>query len=196
MKSPLTFGLTAAVLMSLGAFSAVAQTAPPQPHSLDQSAQPPQPGASAPRVGLTPAEHAAHRKQISASRLDELKKALNLTPAQEHLWPALAVALDEGANETAAAAENNAKLHDASKPATIIDRLQAMADQSEANAQLIRKVLAAANPLYTSLSEDQKKIADELGNGNPANGYRVQGDPAGAPVPPLGGQPPMGQPPR
>ena len=199
MKSPLKFGLSAAVLLSISTFSAAADPVTLAPNGPFQG-KIAQPGAPAPRVSATPAERAARLKEFTADRLGELKKALNLTPAQEQLWPAVVTAIDEVVNDTAAKAE---KSHDAGKPMTIIDRIQKMADLSEANALLMHKLLAAANPIYASLSEDQKKIANEVTQKGPggAGGPGSHGGPAGAPAvggfsPQPGGQPPMGQPPR
>jgi protein CpxP len=46
--------------------------------------------------------------------------------------------------------------------ATAIDDLNAYADIAQAHADAVKKLSAAFSPLYAAMSDDQKKVADEV----------------------------------
>ena len=89
-----------------------------------------------------------------------LKTALKITDAQTKQWDAFADVLRSQAKErdakiTARMAYRDAKF-------TAIDRMEHREKAMTDAAAELSERLAAAKPLYASLSDDQKQIADEL----------------------------------
>lgn len=96
-----------------------------------------------------------HAKHIEG-RLAFLKAEIKITPAQEAQWTKFA----DVVRTTAKNAQASSPM--ASKPATASERLAAYEKHLATRLETVRAVRAAFDPLYKGLSDEQKKIADEL----------------------------------
>ena len=95
-------------------------------------------------------------KAFTDARVAGLKAGLQLTPEQEKKWPAVEQAIRDTAKarqERMAAWRERAK---GEEREDAIARLRSRADAMTARAAEIRKLADAAEPLYQSLSDDQK----------------------------------------
>ncbi len=92
-------------------------------------------------------------------RIAFLKAEIGVTDGQAPQWTAFADALRSGtsAMRTAMAAQAH---HGTATSAP--DRTESMVKRMSAHLDLLKTMLAAEKPLYAVLSDDQKKIADEL----------------------------------
>src|SRR6516162_4960513 len=92
-------------------------------------------------------------------RLAFLKTELKITDAQLPLWNALADAIRANAKGMGAMAEG---MMGGTQGATLPDKLATREKMLTARLEALRKLKAAVDPLYASLSDEQKKTADEL----------------------------------
>ncbi|MDP1749253.1 MAG: Spy/CpxP family protein refolding chaperone, partial [Reyranella sp.] len=98
-------------------------------------------------------------------RLAFLKTELKITPAQEPQWTKFAEVIRsmaktaEGKN---AGAAKPAMMQGGMKSSTAPERLAHYEKTLTARLETVRALSAAVDPLYASLSDDQKKVADEL----------------------------------
>jgi hypothetical protein len=105
------------------------------------------------------------------ARLAYIKTALKITPAQEPQWNTLANVL----RAQARVMDSEITARRAETPATsltAIERLERRQKFLTAAAARTNDVLNAAKPLYASLNDDQKKIADELLDRGSRRGHR------------------------
>jgi hypothetical protein len=93
-------------------------------------------------------------------RLAFLKTELKITPAQEPQWNKFADSV-RGIARNAQAATPPMK-HGGAAASTPPDRLAHYEKTLTARLETVRALKAAVDPLYASLSDDQKKLADEL----------------------------------
>jgi len=93
-------------------------------------------------------------------KLAFLKTELKITPAQETQWEHFASVLRENATK-AEQAMSQARANRA-KTTSAIQRLQMRASMEDARAAAMHQVLDAAQPLYATFNDDQKKAADAL----------------------------------
>jgi periplasmic protein CpxP/Spy len=135
-----------AVLVSTFVFGgAVAQTP-------DQSGSP---HASSPAMANADAKRAgAVEKHIK-----DLHATLKITPAEESQWNEVAETMRENAKDLDRAIDKR-EANVAS--ATAIDDLNAYADIAQAHANSVKKLASAFSRLYSVMSDDQKKEADEV----------------------------------
>jgi hypothetical protein len=98
-------------------------------------------------------------------RLAFLKTELNITAEQTPAWEALATAVHEGAEAHNALMRGMIDSLDEDKfrNMSMPDRLTFQETHLQARLDQVRSVKAAATALYTLLSDDQKKVADEIG---------------------------------
>jgi hypothetical protein len=107
----------------------------------------------------TPGEHEHHRlspadlKAFTDARIAALKAGLQLTPDQEKKWPPVEQAIRDMAQ---ARQERMAKRHGEAKSEDAIVRLRRRADAMTERAAQLKKLADAAEPLYQSLTDDQK----------------------------------------
>jgi hypothetical protein len=107
----------------------------------------------------------AERHHFSASRHIEgriaaLKAELKITSAQEPLFDRLAQVMRDDAK---AMDQAMAQMHgDRTQPQNAVERLEAKTRMETLRAQGSQRFLEAIKPLYASLSDEQKKTADEL----------------------------------
>jgi hypothetical protein len=94
-------------------------------------------------------------------RLAFLKTELKITDAQLPVWNAFA----QAARENGKAMEDMMQgggMMEMSQTGTLPDKLAAREKMLSARLDAVRKLKAAAEPLYAALSADQKKTADEI----------------------------------
>lgn len=121
-------------------------------------------------AGTAPAtKHAAMKSKSAKSaespservedRIQDMHAKLMITPDQEPKWTALtdimrdnAAIMDKLSDERKAAAET----------ASALDDLHAYSDIASAHAEGLKKFVPAFEDLYSSMSESQKKNADQL----------------------------------
>ncbi|MDJ1158487.1 Spy/CpxP family protein refolding chaperone [Chelatococcus sp. SYSU_G07232] len=139
--------LATATVAALVAGSAFAITAQAQP-------------SGGPRAD-GPAQHRMTPEDFSAltdARIAALKAGLKLTTEQEKNWPALEVALRDTAK---ARAERFAKMREERREAreepNPIERLRMHAEMMSSGAANMKKIADAAEPLYKSLDDAQKR---------------------------------------
>jgi Spy/CpxP family protein refolding chaperone len=133
-----TFVILACALAVNGAFAQTASQAP----------------ASAASSPATPAEkHEARIEQRIAYLHDQLK----ITPAQETQWKAFAGAMREDGETMGKLYEQRMK---GIESETALDNMHEYAQLTQAHADGAKQLVAAFEPLYSSLSAEQKKLAD------------------------------------
>jgi hypothetical protein len=88
------------------------------------------------------------------ARVAAIHAGLHLTPDQEKLWPAL-----EGAARDAmkTMADLREKSRTGEVPSNLVDRLQRASDRLIARGQALKKIADAAEPLFATLSDEQKQ---------------------------------------
>jgi LTXXQ motif family protein len=112
-------------------------------------------------VGMTHPS-AADLKSLTDARVAMVKAALQLTPDQEKYWPAVEDAIRARAKNRQARWERIAELRDSGpmealherNPVELMQRRAASLSQRAAD---LKKVADAWEPLYKTLSDDQKK---------------------------------------
>ncbi|MGO8920618.1 MAG: Spy/CpxP family protein refolding chaperone [Stellaceae bacterium] len=97
------------------------------------------------------------------ARIKSLHHDLAITPDEEPQWQAVAEVMRDNARTTGALVAQ--RVADA-KTMTAIDDLRSYAAIADAHAAGIKKLAAAFEPLYASLSDAQKKKADEVFRGH------------------------------
>ena len=118
-------------------------------------AQASSPAASAPAAAsATPAER--HEARIE-QRITYLHQQLKITPAQETQWKAFADATREDGETMGKLYERRMK---GIESETALDNMHEYAQLTQAHADGAKKLAAAFEPLYSSLSTQQKQLAD------------------------------------
>jgi hypothetical protein len=111
--------------------------------------------ASAPAAAsATPAER--HEARIE-QRITYLHQQLKITPAQETQWKAFADAMREDGETMGKLYEQRMK---GIGSETALDNMREYAQLTQAHADGAKKLVAAFEPLYSSLSPQQKQLAD------------------------------------
>jgi periplasmic protein CpxP/Spy len=134
-------GLLSMVLINYSNFSLAAE---------EKSAPPAPPKAKASKVDRTEA------------RIQKLYGELKITPAQEELWKAFTQVMRDNAKTL-----DELSLARAEKSQTMnaVEDLKSYSEIVQASAEGLKKYVAAFEPLYNSMSEEQKKNADLLFRG-------------------------------
>jgi hypothetical protein len=91
--------------------------------------------------------------------IKELHAKLKITPDEESQWDAVAKVMHDNATELDQVID---KRRANISTATAIDDLNAYAEIAQAHADGVKKLSEAFSPLYASMPEDQKKVADEV----------------------------------
>ena len=100
------------------------------------------------------------RAALTDARIAAVKAGLKLTPDQEKLWPPIEAAVRDFAKLRIdrASARMNAKPDDAQqKPDDPVARLRQRADNMATSAAALKKIADAADPLYKTLDDGQKR---------------------------------------
>ena len=101
-------------------------------------------------------------KSLTDARVAMIKAALQLTPDQEKYWPAVEDAIRARAKNRQARFERLAELRDSGPMEALqgrnaIELMQRRADSLSQRAADLKNLANAWEPLYKTLSEDQKK---------------------------------------
>jgi hypothetical protein len=120
------------------------------------------------------------RAAFADAKIAAVHAGLKLTPDQEKLWPPVEAAVREFAKLRIdrANARMNAKPDDAQKPEDPVARLRSRADNMAATAAAMKKIADAADPLYKTLDEGQKRrlaILTHRGHRFGGEGWRQRG---------------------
>src|ERR1700675_2695882 len=101
------------------------------------------------------------RAAFADARIAAVKAGLKLTPDQEKLWPPVEAAVRDLAKQRIdrANARMNAERdsQDSQKPADPVARLRERADTMAATATAMKGIADAADPLYKTLDDGQKR---------------------------------------
>jgi hypothetical protein len=102
------------------------------------------------------------RAAFADARIAAVKAGLKLTPDQEKLWPPVEAAVRDFAKMRIdrANARMNAEKDDANnaqKPDDPVARLRERADRMAATAAVLKRIADAADPLYKTLDDGQKR---------------------------------------
>jgi periplasmic protein CpxP/Spy len=154
--------LIAAVLVSTAVFGgAVAQTPEPATNS----------NASADAHSMMKAGD-AKRDGAVEKHIKDLHAKLKITAAEEPKWQEVADTMRENARELDKAID---KREAAMGSATAVDDLKTYAEIAQAHANNVKKLASAFSGLYTMMSDDQKKEADEVFSHHSHDGKKVAG---------------------
>lgn len=134
--------VTTVVLASCFVGAAYAQT-PPAP-------------ASAPAAST---KMDAKRDMRIEQHIKDLHAKLKITAAEETQWATVAKTMRDGAGELDQVLD---KREATIGTASAVDDLNAYADIAQAHADSVKKLSAVFAPLYASMPDDQKKLADEV----------------------------------
>jgi len=112
-------------------------------------------------VGMTHL-NGADLKSLTDARVSLIKTALQLTPDQQQYWPAVEQAIREKATNRQARWQRLADLRDSGPIEALrgrnpVELLQARADALSQRGADLKKIADAWEPLYKTLSRDQKK---------------------------------------
>ncbi len=127
---------------------------------------------------LSPEDRAA----FTDARIAAVKAGLKLTPDQEKLWPPVEAAVRDFAKLRIdrANARMNAERdsQDSQKPSDPVARLRDRADTMTATAAAMKRIADAADPLYKTLDDGQKRrlaILTHMGGRFGGGGWRHRG---------------------
>ena len=123
------------------------------------------------------------RAAMADARIAAVHAGLKLNADQEKLWPPVETAVRDFAKLRIdrANARMNAKPEDAQKPDDPVARLRQRADNMAASAAALKKIADAADPLYKTLDEGQKrrlKILTHMEHRFDGGGWRHRGSSA------------------
>jgi periplasmic protein CpxP/Spy len=106
---------------------------------------------------------AAHKPASRADRVEQhitqLHAELHITPAQQAEWDQFAQAMRDNAKDMSQMLEQRAAGFASMNAA---EDMQSWAQMAQQHAQQTQKLAAAFQPLYASMSDDQKKNADAV----------------------------------
>jgi protein CpxP len=109
-------------------------------------------------VAMARSADAKHSAEIE-KHIKDLHARLKITPAEEAQWDAVAQTMRGNASELDSAIEKRASI---ANNATAIDDLNAYGDIVQAHADAIKKLSEAFSSLYSSMPDEQKKLADNV----------------------------------
>src|SRR6266403_3200651 len=120
------------------------------------------------------------RAAFADARIAAVKAGLKLTPDQEKLWPPVEAAVRDFAKLRIdrANARMNAERDSQDKPNDPVARLRDRADTMAATAGAMKRIAAAADPLYKTLDDGQKRrlaILTHMGGRFGGGGWRHRG---------------------
>jgi protein CpxP len=112
----------------------------------------------------------AKRNGAVEKHIKDLHATLKITPAEESQWGEVAETMRENASDLDRAID---KREAKGASATAIDDLNAYADIAQAHANGVKKLASAFSRLYSVMSDDQKKEADEVFSHRSHEGSKV-----------------------
>jgi LTXXQ motif family protein len=98
-------------------------------------------------------------EQLAEQRSADLRARLHITPQQQSQWDQFAQVMRDNAKDLDQAYQQRAASFNAMNA---VENMQSYAQIEQARAQDLQKLVPAFQALYASLSDDQKKQADEL----------------------------------
>ena len=104
----------------------------------------------------SPSPAVKHEARIE-DRIAYLHKQLKITPAQETQWQPFADAMREDGQMMSQLYE---KRISSAETSSALDNMRDYVQLTQAHADGVKKLLTAFEPLYNSLSEEQKQLAD------------------------------------
>ena len=153
-----------ALILALAASPVLAEETKAEPHQPASSAampgwMMPEAEGGMPMLRMTGQGDMLMMAKHIEGRLAFLKTELKITDAQLPLWNAFAQAMRDDASTIQAMPHPMMEMN---KAATLPDKLAARQTILTARLEAVRKLKAAADPLYAALNPDQKKTADEI----------------------------------
>jgi periplasmic protein CpxP/Spy len=142
--------LIIAVLVSTFAFGVANAQAP-------ESSASPHASTNATPSAMTKSD--AKRDDAVEHHISDLHTKLKITPAEESQWKEVAETMRESAKDMDKAIDKRSA---ALASATAVDDLNAYADIAQAHATGVKKLAKSFSGLYSMMSDDQKKEADEI----------------------------------
>jgi predicted Zn-dependent protease len=127
-------------------------------------AQAPTPPAAADQHGRG-SHHMGAPRQMSDridARLAYVKTALKITPAQEGQWNTVAEVVRQQVKAMDAERTAAHAAHASATPVSAIERLQQHQKMMSTMSTRLNAVITAAQPLYATFTDEQKKTADEM----------------------------------
>jgi periplasmic protein CpxP/Spy len=112
---------------------------------------------SAPAAASASASPAAKHEARIEDRIAYLHKQLKITPAQETQWQPFADAMRADGQTMGQLYE---KRKSSVEKSSALDNMRDYAQLTQAHADGVKKLLTAFEPLYSSLSQEQKQLAD------------------------------------
>jgi zinc resistance-associated protein len=97
------------------------------------------------------------RATLVDARIAALRTGLKLTPDQDKNWPAVEAALRDLAKQRAARADERREAREKQTRRDPIERMRARADVMGERAAGLKRLADAAEPLYRSLDDGQKR---------------------------------------
>ena len=107
----------------------------------------------------TAAVAAVSAVEHTEARIKQLQDALNLTADQEVLWNDLTQVMRENAKNMDALTKDRVEN---GKTMNAVERLKHHSQTTEVNLEQLKKIIPPFEALYTSMSDEQKKITDAL----------------------------------
>lgn len=104
------------------------------------------------------AQQQAPQEQGIEAQISELKKRLSVTPQQQPQFDAFAQAMRQNAQSM----EPLMQQQQQSPSHTAVDDLKAAAKFAEAEADLLKRLVPPLEALYGTLTDQQKKVADQV----------------------------------
>ena len=105
------------------------------------------------------AQTATTRAWCADRRIDGFQTICQITPAEETQWAAVAKTMRDSAVDTDKAIDKREALVNS---ASAVDNLNAYGEIAQAHADSVKRLAAVFAPLYASMSDDQKKVADAV----------------------------------
>lgn len=115
--------------------------------------------ASPPAKGSTIATSPMRRgsAEFVEKRIEALHDQLKITPAEEQQWSAVATAMRDNAKSVAALIDHRKRIE---RHMSAVENLRSYAAVAKAHLDGIDRLIAAFEPLYAAMPEEQKKLAD------------------------------------
>ena len=142
--------MAAAILVSTFVFGSVIAQTPDHVASLSGTVDAP---------NRTMANADAKRDAEVEKHIKDLRGKLKITPAEEPQWNVVAETMRENAKDLDGAID---KRDSTVASATAIDNLNSYAEIAQTHANNVKKLASAFSGLYSAMSEDQRKEADEV----------------------------------
>jgi protein CpxP len=101
----------------------------------------------------------AGRAAAVEKHIKEMHATLKITAAEESQWAGVAQTMRGNALELDKAIDKREAIVGS---ATAVENLNAYGEIAQAHVDSVKKLAAAFAPLYASMSDDQKKVADEV----------------------------------